>query len=127
MMTISAISTDHAPAAIGPYSQAIACDNLLFISGQLPVDPATGNFGSEDIVEQARFCLDNIKAIATAAGTDLSKTVKTTVLVTDLARFGDINAVYGGYFSLPFPARATFQVAALPKGAKIEIEAVIEL
>ncbi|AGT11251.1 RidA family protein [Paracoccus aminophilus] len=121
------ITTPNAPAAIGPYSQAMVVNGLLFVSGQIPVDPATGEFNSDDAVEQCRQCLKNIAAIAEAAGTDLSRTVKTTVLVRDLGRFAEINAAYAEFFAAPFPARATFEVSALPKGAQIEIEAVIAL
>ena len=126
-MSATAITTDKAPGAVGPYSQAIAYEGLLFVSGQLPTDPISGRLVADDMVEQTRACLENVKAIALAANTDLTKTVKTTVLVTDLSRFAEINEVYGKYFTEPFPARATFQVAALPKGAKVEIEAIIAL
>lgn len=121
------ISTDTAPAAIGPYSQAIAHGGLLFVSGQIPLDPATGALNSDDVVEQTKQCLANIAAIAKAAGTDISRTIKTTVLVRDLSKFAEINAVYGAAFRAPFPARATYEVSALPKDAQIEIEAVIAL
>lgn len=121
------ISTSHAPAAVGPYAQGRVDGNLLFVSGQLPIDPATGRFVSDDPVEQLRQCLRNIGAIAEAAGTGLGKVVKTTVLVTDLGVFGAMNAAYGEAFSVPYPARATYQVAALPMGAQVEIEAVIAL
>lgn len=121
------ISTNAAPAAIGPYSQAIAINGLLFVSGQLPIDPATGAFPSDDPVDQMRQCLKNIAAIATAAGTDLHRTVKTTVLVRDLSRFAEINAAYAEAFVAPYPARATFEVSALPKGAQIEVDAVLAL
>lgn len=126
-MNTAVISTKDAPAAIGPYAQARSVNGLLFVSGQLPIDPATGKFSSEDPVEQMRQCLRNLAAIAAAAGTSLANCVKTTVLVTDLSRFADINAAYGEAFSAPYPARATFQVAALPLGAQIEVEAVIAL
>ncbi|RVT74334.1 RidA family protein [Agrobacterium sp. CNPSo 2736] len=99
--------------------------NLLFVSGQLPIDPATGEFNSDNAVKQAEQCLKNMGAIATAAGTDLSNTVKTTVLLTDLGDFAEVNRVYAEFFSEPFPARACYEVKALPKGAKVEIEAVI--
>lgn len=124
---MSAISTDKAPAAIGPYSQARIASGLLFVSGQLPIDPATGNFNSDDAVEQMKQCIANIAAIAEAAGTDLTKTVKTTILLTDLSGFAAINEAYGAAFTEPYPARATFEVSALPKGAKVEVEAIIEL
>lgn len=119
------VATPDAPEAIGPYSQAIEINGLLFVSGQLPIDPTTGAFVSEDPVEQAAQCLRNIQAIAQAAGTDLTRTVKTTVLVSDLSRFAQINEVYATFFTAPYPARATFEVSALPKGAQVEIEAVI--
>ena len=119
------VNTENAPAAIGPYSQAIRHGDLLFVSGQLPLDPATGAFNSEDAVEQMRQCLKNIAAIAEAAGTSLSRTIKTTILLTDLSQFAAINEAYGEAFSEPYPARATFEVSALPRGAKVEVEAII--
>ncbi len=119
------IDTPNAPAAIGPYSQAVRVGDLLFVSGQLPIDPATGAFAAEDAAGQMRQCLANIAAIATAAGTDISRTVKTTILVTDLGQFAQINEVYGAAFTAPYPARACYEVSALPKGAQIEVEAVI--
>jgi len=124
---MTAISTNDAPPAVGPYAQARVVNGLLFVSGQLPVDPKTGAFNSDDMVVQTEQCLANIAAIAKAAGTGIEKTVKTTVLVTDLSRFSEMNEVYGKAFSAPFPARACYEVSALPLGAKIEIEAVIAL
>jgi 2-iminobutanoate/2-iminopropanoate deaminase len=124
---IEEVFTPEAPSAVGPYSQAIKIGDLLFVSGQLPIDPATGEFNSSHAVEQAEQCLKNLEAIAKAAGTELSKTVKTTVLLTDLGDFAEINRVYAGYFTPPFPARACYEVKALPKGAKVEIEAIIAL
>lgn len=124
---IESIATEAAPAAIGPYSQAVRHGNLLFVSGQLGLDPATGNFASDDPVDQMRQCLANIRAIAEAAGTRLANTLKTTILLTDLTAFTPINEVYGAAFTPPYPARATFEVSALPKGAKVEVEAVIAL
>lgn len=121
------IATNDAPAAIGPYSQGMVAGGLLFVSGQIPIDPATGEFNSDDVVDQCRQSLRNIAAIARAAGTDLDRTVKTTVLVRDLGRFSEINAAYAEFFSAPFPARATYEVSGLPRGAQIEIEAVIAL
>ncbi|MGO6816799.1 RidA family protein [Rhizobium brockwellii] len=123
---MKAITTENAPAAVGPYSQAVAVGNLLFVSGQLPIDPKTGEL-PDDMLDQMRLCLANVEAIATAAGSSLAKTVKTTVLVTDLSRFADFNKVYGNAFKAPFPARACYEVSALPRGAKVEIEAVIAL
>lgn len=121
------IDTTNAPAAIGPYSQGVVEGNLLFVSGQLPIDPATGEFNSDDAVAQLAQCMKNIAAIALAAGTDISRTVKTTILVVDLGGFNDLNAEYAKVFPEKAPARACYEVSALPKGAKVEIEAVIAL
>ncbi len=121
------INTTNAPGAVGPFSQAIKVGNLLYVSGQLPIDPATGEFNSEDAIAQADQCLKNLAAIAAAAGTTLANTVKTTVLLTDLRQFAEINMVYAGFFAKPYPTRACYEVKALPKGAKVEIEAVIAL
>ncbi|MDC9825310.1 Rid family detoxifying hydrolase [Devosia sp. ZB163] len=120
------IKTDRAPAAIGPYAQARTHGGLLFISGQLPIDPATGQIPA-DPVEQMHQVLRNLSAVAEAAGTDIRKAIKTTVFVTDLSIFKDLNSAYATAFVAPFPARATVQVAALPMGAKVEVEAVVEL
>lgn len=119
-----ALHTDKAPAAIGPYSQAIQAGNTIYVSGQLPVDPSTGEFAGTDIQAQTRQGLTNIKNILASAGTDMSKAVKTTVLLSDIADFTAMNEVYAEFFTEPYPARAAFQVAALPKGAKVEIECV---
>jgi len=115
------------PKPVGPYSHARVFENLLYVSGQLPLDPATGEFNSQDPCEQMDQCLRNLAAVAKAFGTDITKTLKTTVLLTDLSRFGDINEVYGKHFTDPYPARACYQVAALPKGAQVEIEAIIAI
>ena len=123
-MSNIAIHTDLAPAAIGPYSQAIQAGNTIYVSGQLPIDPATGAFAGEDIAAQTRQSLTNIKAILAAAGADMSHVVKTTVLLADIADFAAMNAVYAEFFTAPYPARAAFQAAALPKNAKVEIECV---
>jgi 2-iminobutanoate/2-iminopropanoate deaminase len=119
------VKTERAPEAIGPYAQARRAGDLIFVSGQLPIDPATGIFNSEDAAQQARQSLKNIKAIAEAAGTDIASTVKTTIFLTDLSTFAAVNEVYAGFFEAPYPARACIEVSALPKGAKVEIEAVI--
>ncbi len=126
-MTKKRINTDQAPAAIGPYSQGIVSGHLLFTSGQLPIDPATGKLSEGTIEEQSHMALSNVKAIAEAAGTSLDKAVKLTVFLADISNFQAVNAVYAEYFSEPFPARSAFQVAALPLGAALEIEAVFEL
>ena len=118
------IHTSNAPAAIGPYSQAIKAGGAIYVSGQLPVDPATGAFADDTIQEQTRQSLTNIKNILACAGADMSDVTKTTVLLQDIADFGAMNEVYAEFFTEPYPARAAFQVAALPKGAKVEIEAV---
>ena len=123
-MSKIAIHTDNAPAAIGPYSQAIEAGNTIYVSGQLPIDPATGAFAGEDIAAQTRQSLNNIKAILAEAGADMSNVVKATVLLADIADFAAMNAVYAEFFTAPFPARAAFQAAALPKNALVEIECV---
>lgn len=122
---LKAVASSEAPSAIGPYSQGVVAGDLLFISGQLPLDPATGEFVSGDIGEKTRRVLTNIKAIAEAAGTDLSHTVKTTIFLKDLRHFASVNAIYAEYFKQPFPARSTVEVSSLPKGGEIEIEAVL--
>lgn len=119
-----ALHTDNAPAAIGPYSQAVQAEKTIYVSGQLPVDPATGEFTGEDIKAQTKQSLTNIKNILASAGADMSDVTKTTVLLQNIADFGVMNEVYAEFFTEPYPARAAFQVAALPKGAKVEIEAV---
>ena len=116
------IHTEKAPAAIGPYSQAIDLGEMIFTSGQIPVAP-DGSV-SEDIFEQTRQALSNLKAVIEAGGSSLDKVIKTTVFITDMAQFGAINAVYAEFFAEPFPARSCVQVAALPKGVSIEIEAI---
>lgn len=118
------IDTSNAPAAIGPYSQAIQAGNTVYVSGQLPIDPATGAFAGEDIKSQTRQSLTNIRAILTEAGMDMSAVVKTTVLLANMSDFGAMNEVYAEFFTAPYPARAAFQVAKLPKDALVEIECV---
>lgn len=124
MTKLEEIKASQAPAAIGPYSQAIQAGGTIYVSGQLPINPATGEFAGADIRAQARQSLENIKAILAAAGTDMAHVVKTTVLLQDMADFAAMNEVYAEYFSEPYPARAAFQVAKLPKDALVEIEAV---
>lgn len=123
-MTRTAIQTADAPQAIGPYSQAIRAGNLLFLSGQIPLDPATGELVTGSIEIQARRALDNLVAVARAGDSDLDRVVKLTVYLTDLSHFAAVNAVMAGYFQAPYPARAVLGVTALPRGAAIEIEAV---
>lgn len=117
------IITDNAPKAIGPYSQALKINEMVVISGQLPIDPATGNFPSDEIADQTRQSLENIKAILAQIGYGMDRVVKTTVLLSNIADFNEMNKVYEQYFTAPYPTRCAFQVAALPKGAKVEIEA----
>jgi 2-iminobutanoate/2-iminopropanoate deaminase len=119
----SAVATKEAPAAIGPYSQGIAAGNLVFVSGQIPL-AADGEPVPGGIPEQTERCLKNLAAVLSAAGLSLADVVKTTVFMTDLSLFAAMNEVYARHFSAPFPARAAVQVAALPKGAGVEIEAV---
>ena len=118
------IHTPNAPAAIGPYSQAVQTGNMVFVSGQIPIDPATGEFAGTDITTQTNQSLTNVKNILEAAGYSLNDVVKTTVLLADIADFAAMNAVYAEYFSENKPARAAFAVRDLPKGALVEIEAV---
>ena len=119
-----ALHTDNAPAAIGPYSQAIKAGNTIYVSGQIPIDPKTGEFAGTDIQTQTRQSLTHIKNILQSAGADMKDVVKTTVLLADIADFTAMNEVYAEFFEEPYPARAAFQAAALPKGAKVEIEAI---
>ena len=126
-MTRSAVHTDQAPAAIGPYSQAVHFGHLLFVSGTLPVDPRTGQLVGGDIEAQSRQVFRNLAAIAEAAGGQLADAVKVTVFLTDLGDFQRVNGVYREGFGEPFPARSTVQVAALPLGAPLEVEAIIAL
>ena len=118
------IKTDKAPQAIGPYSQAIAVGDTLYASGQIPINPATGNIESDDICDQTRRALDNVKAALAADNMTMANVVKTTVFLTDLNDFAVVNGIYAEYFPAPFPARSCVQVAALPKGAKIEVEVI---
>jgi len=121
------ISTPKAPAAIGPYSQAIRVGNLVYTSGQIPIDPATGAFAEGGIKEQTRQSLTNVKAILEEAGTSLAHVVKTTVFMADMNDFADMNSVYAEFFTEPFPARSAVAVKTLPKGALVEIEVIAEI
>lgn len=119
------LNTNQAPAAIGPYSQGIEVNGMIFLSGQLPIDPATGAFPEGGIKEQTRQSLLNAQAILKSAGLDLCNVVKTTVLLSDIANFGPMNEVYAEFFAQPFPARSAFAVRDLPKGALVEIECIV--
>lgn len=121
------IHTDLAPAAIGPYSQAVCAGGFVYVSGQIPLDPATGEFAGPDIRTQTRQSLKNIAAILAAAGSGMDRVVKTTVLLKDIGDFAAMNEVYAEAFTAPYPARAAFEAAALPKGALVEIECVAAL
>lgn len=123
---MKAINTQKAPAAIGPYSQAVRTGNIIFVSGQLPIDPATGNFAGDDIKSLTRQSLTNLKSILEAEGTDMAHVVKTTVFLADMADFADMNEVYAEFFSAPFPARSAVAVKTLPKNARVEVECIAE-
>ena len=116
------IATNAAPAAVGPYSQAIAHGNLLFCAGQIPLDPATGELVGTDVTTQTERVCQNIAGVLAANDMTFANVVKTTVFLVDLAKFADMNAVYAKYFTEPFPARSTIQVAGLPRGSQVEIE-----
>jgi len=118
------ISTDQAPAAIGPYSQAVQAGGLLFCSGQIPLDPATGELVSGDIRQETRRVMENLHGVLQAAGCDFGQVLRTTIYLVDMADFPVVNEVYGEFFPAVKPARATVAVAALPKGARVEIDAV---
>jgi 2-iminobutanoate/2-iminopropanoate deaminase len=123
-MTKQVITTADAPAAIGPYSQAIRVGNLVFTSGQIPLHPQTGDIVGETAAEQARQVLQNLQAVLQAAGASLQQVAKTTIFLTDLSQFAAVNAVYAEFFPENPPARSTVQVAALPRGVQVEIEAI---
>ncbi|WP_154458819.1 RidA family protein [Bilifractor porci] len=126
-MSIKSIHTDNAPAAIGPYSQAVTDGHTVYVSGQIPINPATGEFAGATIEEQAKQSLTNISNILKAAGTDMSHVVKTTVLLKNIQDFAAMNEVYATFFTAPYPARSAFQAADIPKGALVEIEAIAVL
>ena len=124
---LTAVHTANAPAAIGPYSQAVCAGGFVYVSGQIPLDPATGEFAGPNIRTQTRQSLKNIAAILAAAGSGMDRVVKTTVLLKDIGDFAAMNEVYAEAFTAPYPARAAFEAAALPKGALVEIECVAAL
>ena len=119
------IQTERAPAAIGPYSQATRAGLMVFLSGQIPLDPATGEVVAGGIEEQARRAFDNLKAVAEAAGGSLADVVRLGLYLTDLSQFAAVNAVMAGYFEAPYPARSTIEVSALPKGVLFEVDAIM--
>jgi len=121
------IRTDAAPAAVGPYSQAVAIDGWLWVSGQIPLDPATGALVSGDIDAATRRVLDNLKAVIEAAGAGLEQVARVTIYLTDLGRFETVNSIYAEYFTGSPPARACVEVSGLPKGAEVEMDAVVRL
>ena len=121
------LHSNNAPAAIGPYSQAVQAGDTIYVSGQLPVDPATGEFAGDDIASQTKQSLENIRAVLASAGADMTKIVKTTVFLKDMKEFGAMNEVYTKYFPADCPARAAIQIGCLPKDARVEIEAVAVL
>ncbi|HEX4051196.1 MAG TPA: RidA family protein [Steroidobacteraceae bacterium] len=126
-MTRQIIHTDRAPKAIGPYSQAVRAGNTVYVSGQIPLDPQTGQLVSGDIDAEIHRVLQNLAAVASAAGASLDHTVKLTVFLTDLSHFGRVNELMPQYFHEPYPARAALGVAALPRGARVEMECVLSL
>lgn len=123
-MSKSIINTPNAPAPIGPYNQAVQSGPFLFLSGQVCIDPATGELKNKDISEETHQVMHNIKAVLQAAGKDFSHVVKTTIFLTDMQQFSEVNAVYGKYFDGEFPARETVQVSALPKNVNVEISMI---
>ena len=118
------ITTTNAPAPIGPYNQAVLAGNILFISGQIPIDPSTGELKNKDLQEETHQVMHNLKAILQQAGMDFSHVVKTTIFITDMKRFSEMNEVYGKYFDKNFPARETVQVSALPRFVNVEISMI---
>jgi 2-iminobutanoate/2-iminopropanoate deaminase len=121
------VETDGAPAPIGPYSQAVVADGVLYCSGQVPLDPDTGELIEGGVAEQARRCLESLDAVCRAAGTELSGAARIGIYLTDMGLFAELNEVYATFFSEPFPVRTTVGVAALPKGALVEMDATVPL
>jgi reactive intermediate/imine deaminase len=126
-MTRTVIHTERAPAAIGTYSQAVRAGNTLYVSGQIPLDPATGDMVSGDIDAEIRRVFDNLRAIVEAGGATMSDVVKVTVFLTDLVHFPRVNEIMATYFDQPYPARAALGVSALPKGARVEMECIVSV
>jgi reactive intermediate/imine deaminase len=126
-MSRQPISTERAPAAIGPYSQAVRAGGTVYLSGQIPLDPATGQLVQADIATETRRVFDNLRAVCEAAGGSLDHVARVGIYVMDLADFAQVNAVMAEYFQAPYPARSTIQVAGLPRGARVEVDAVMHL
>lgn len=126
-MSRDQVHTDRAPAAIGPYSQAMRCGNIVFLSGQIPLDPASGDIVDGEFASQVRRAFDNLKAVCEAAGGSLDRIARLGLYLTDLSNFAEVNAVMAEYFSAPYPARSTIEVTGLPKGAQFEVDAVLVL
>lgn len=126
-MSRSIIATDRAPAAIGPYSQAVRAGDTVYLSGQIPLDPASGELVQGDIAVQARQVFQNLSAVCEAAGGSLAQLVRVGIYVTDLAHFATVNQVMAEFFQAPYPARSTIEVSALPKAAKVEVDAILVL
>ena len=124
-MSRQPISTERAPAAIGPYSQAVRMGGTVYLSGQIPLDPASGELVQADIATETRRVFDNLKAVCEAAGGSLGQVARVGIYLTDLSDFAQVNAVMAEYFQAPYPARSTIQVAGLPKGARVEVDAVL--
>lgn len=124
-MARTPVSTERAPAAIGPYSQAVRSGNLVFLSGQIPLDPATGQLVEGDIATQSRRVFDNLRAVCEAAGGDLGRVFRVGIYVVDLADFAAVNGVMAEYFDAPYPARSTIEVSGLPRGARVEVDAIL--
>ncbi len=126
-MTRKIIHSDHAPKAIGPYSQAVRCGNTVYLSGQTPIDPATGKLVDGSIEVQTTRIFENLKAVVTAAGGSFDQIARVGIYLTDLANFAEVNKVMASYFSEPYPARSTIGVAQLPLGSQVEIDAILVL
>lgn len=126
-MALKIVTTEKAPAAIGPYSQAVSAGGMLYVSGQIPLDPASGEIAEGGVAGQTKQVLENLKAVVSAGGGDMSRVVKVTIYITDMGQFSVVNEIYGSYFSEPFPARACVQVSALPKGVEVEMDAIVQI
>lgn len=126
-MTIKTINTENAPAAIGPYSQAVVAGGMLYVSGQIPLNPTSGEIVEGGISAQTNRVLENMKAVVEAAGSQMSSVVKVTIYISDMNQFTVVNEIYGTYFSAPYPARACVEVSKLPKGVDVEMDAIVQL